>query len=525
MTKKFFVVILSFVFWSPLLQSRPMDEEEQPRSDRRVPCTWPDLMKMIDEKGVDAAFEAIRPPYKGTPLQEAIERGDSDFINTLIATSSNVNEKDNYGGTALYTAILGGKLGVVNTLVAAGAVVNTKTSHGNTPLFCAIGLPPAVPYKLEIVKALLTARANVNATNGDQQSTALHLAREIGNQEVIDALVIAGADVNAKDFLGRTPFQVPKIGETIEGLKNLEKVIRAVAKTGLKEKTSNDLHSTDTTSHPPSQEEAIANDDLEAPYKQGLFYRDHPEQDPGHAHAIEKFTRALELEHTHVKAMHNLAMLYLKLDNSQKAKEWFQKAADLGFEPSQRNLSKTKRTAKTASVPSNNSHRTSTASHRTASSLRDAIVNEDLKSMNELIAKGGNVNEKDANEWPLLFYAVRTGKIGFINTLIKAGADVNLVDNVGATALHFATMGNNSEIVGALITAGADVNARDNFGAIPLHVAVTANSMNAINTLIAAKADMRAKDSQGDTPLKIARIKGNTEVVRIFLAAGAHEQN
>ena len=274
----------------------------------------------------------------------------------------------------------------------------------------------------------------------------------------------------------------------------------------------------------PSLHNPIATDDLEALYTQGLFYRDHPDQDPGHVSAMEKFRKVLELDTTHVKAMHNLAALYFKLKDSQKAKEWFQKAADLGFEPSQRNLAKiedliTVATRAAKASTSSNAPRVDTAPHKTASSLREAIISEDLESMNELITRGINVNEKDANGWPPLFYAVRTGKLELINLLITNGADVTLVDNFGASALHFSVMGNNAEVIATLVTAGAKVNAIDSRRATALHVAVATGSKEAINALIKAGADVHAKDCEGNTPLEVARKQGNTEIVRAFREA------
>jgi len=54
--------------------------------------------------------------------------------------------------------------------------------------------------------------------------------------------------------------------------------------------------------------------------------------------ALMFFKSTLQFNNSHVGAMHNIAMIYLKLMNPERAKKWFAKAAALGFEPSDRNL-------------------------------------------------------------------------------------------------------------------------------------------------------------------------------------------
>ena len=57
--------------------------------------------------------------------------------------------------------------------------------------------------QVEIAQALITAGADVNAQNNSGY-TPLHRATN-GNTEIAQALITAGADVNAKDEFGYTP--------------------------------------------------------------------------------------------------------------------------------------------------------------------------------------------------------------------------------------------------------------------------------------------------------------------------------
>ena len=58
------------------------------------------------------------------------------------------------------------------------------------------------------VKALLNAKADVNAKKSDDGVTALMLAAQDGHKEVVQGLLNAKADVNAKENNGKTALQI-----------------------------------------------------------------------------------------------------------------------------------------------------------------------------------------------------------------------------------------------------------------------------------------------------------------------------
>ena len=64
-----------------------------------------------------------------------------------------------------------------------------------------------MPAAEEAVKLLLDAGADVNAVN-EADFTALHGAAYRGLNEVIQILVEHGANINARDFRGRTPYRL-----------------------------------------------------------------------------------------------------------------------------------------------------------------------------------------------------------------------------------------------------------------------------------------------------------------------------
>jgi ankyrin repeat protein len=163
------------------------------------------------------------------------------------------------GATPLWVAantangdVRGGGMGnensseIIQTLLAAGADYRLTTVDGTTPLMVAAGLGKST-HSPELrrgnrslgaeaaVKALVEAGADVNTAN-EADFTALHGAAYRGLDEVVSYLVAHGANINAREYKGRTPyrlaegskqsFQFQEFAETAELLKKLGANVR-----------------------------------------------------------------------------------------------------------------------------------------------------------------------------------------------------------------------------------------------------------------------------------------------------------
>jgi ankyrin repeat protein len=107
---------------------------------------------------------------------------------------------------------------IVRALVAGGANINLTTDDGSTPLMVAAGLgrstfQPGLQRGRRSVSAeamvsfLLDNGANIHTVN-EADFQAIHGAAFAGNNEVIKILVDRGANINARDYRGRTPYRI-----------------------------------------------------------------------------------------------------------------------------------------------------------------------------------------------------------------------------------------------------------------------------------------------------------------------------
>ena len=100
----------------------------------------------------------------------------------------------------LYESSLNGNLEGVMAALGQGGRVTVRNSGGFTPLLVA-----AFYGHKAICGLLLAFGSNVNEVVPATKATALHLAAGSGHNDIVEALLSCGAEVNAQDCLGATP--------------------------------------------------------------------------------------------------------------------------------------------------------------------------------------------------------------------------------------------------------------------------------------------------------------------------------
>ena len=121
-----------------------------------------------------------------------------------------------------------------------------------------------------------------------------------------------------------------------------------------------------------------------------------------------------------------------------------------------------------------------------------------------------------------LHAAAARGDAGKIEQLVAAGADINQRDAFGRTPLHVATFARQRAAVQALIKAGADKSAMENDRYDAVTIAAVADDEDTLRTLLSLGASAKLTTSRYDgTALIAAAHLGHDGVVRQLIAAGA----
>ncbi len=133
--------------------------------------------------------------------------------------------------------------------------------------------------------------------------------------------------------------------------------------------------------------------------------------------------------------------------------------------------------------------------------------------------KGQVVKSKIAQDFTnetALFDAIRAKDLKLVDELIAKGTDVNAVDKYGYTPLHVATRLNEYDVVEKLIENGATVNTTDKFGDTPL-LDSTRNGTNPMSKLLICNgANKNVEDKHNMTPLHNAS-KNNDLFIAMLL--------
>jgi len=163
------------------------------------------------------------------------------------------------------------------------------------------------------------------------------------------------------------------------------------------------------------------------------------------------------------------------------------------------------------------------ASAALAGPLHDAVKDDDLARLQELIAAGEDLAAQDRFVGTALHWAALTDNGDAARLLIDGGSDVNL-PKIGnqQTALHIAAQRGSVEVATLLIEAGADIEARDaDAGQTPLHIGSSLDHIDVVKLLIEAGADLEARNIGGTTPLTQAAAGNAADAIELLVAEGA----
>lgn len=133
-----------------------------------------------------------------------------------------------------------------------------------------------------------------------------------------------------------------------------------------------------------------------------------------------------------------------------------------------------------------------------------------------LLEHGADVNRRSQNGNTPLIAAANSGHADVAKVLLIHGANPNITNSIGDTPILLAAGGGYLEITKLLLAHGADVNHADNSGNTPLSMATAQGYKRVVKLLLAHGADVNHVDKYGNTPLSMAMQNGNTEIVGLL---------
>jgi len=121
------------------------------------------------------------------------------ILQLFLKSGAEVNKPSKNGATALWHAAYGGDYQCAKELVDYGADVNMAREDGETPLHAAAG-----NGRTEVMKLLLSKGANVNSAMEDGKTPLMRVHDAPGKQDNVKLILRAGAHLEARDKNGRT---------------------------------------------------------------------------------------------------------------------------------------------------------------------------------------------------------------------------------------------------------------------------------------------------------------------------------
>ena len=367
--------------------------------------------------------------HEGTSaLHYAAQEGHKDVALFLVEAGAHINALDTNGQTPLHLACWRNQTSVIPTLLSSGASADIVDSSGRTPLSWA-----SERGYLDVVRSLIEHRTNGSSStdidiDGSNQEmwTPLHFAAKNNHLEVVNELLRAQADVNARTIHRETPL-------TLSARKGYTSVVSALVAAGARPDTNLvwrvlDKGDADILALLLSSEKGV---DVNTPNDRGQTL----------------LQAAVQAGKTHASCV--AALIDAGADTNVRDGEGrhpLHLAVDLGTENVVRTLLFHRSPPGTPS---------STASSSAPSSPHGL-------DLNAVVSLDGSTP---------LHRAVYGGNEDVVRALLDGGADIDKADATGNTPLHLAVASGAQRVMYTLLQAGASLSAKNADGWTPVKLA------------------------------------------------------
>eukprot|EP00752_Nemacystus_decipiens_P006553 g5900.t1 len=524
------------------------------------PRAFRDLLPIADDLPATAGVNVDAVDSVGnSSLMWAATHGHLLVVEVLLEAGADVNLRDSVVGiAAVHCAAMNGHSEVLSTLLHSGADRDARDFRGRSALVYA-----AMGPHLGVVEILLASGVDVSASHTVTGGDALHYAVDRGHNEMVCALLHAGADKDRVDNDGDTPLILASsrghlsIVQTLLGAgadvhtrntaagraalyraagKGHDEIVGILLQNG----ADKDVLTTNGTS--PLWKAAAkghisvvvtlvaAGADVNIPSADGSVPLHHV-AGGGHVEVLSSLLRrGADVDAVDNKGRSSLAWAAKKC-HLHVVERLLAAGADINM-----------RSGYDETVPL---HHAAAGGHdRILAALlfqgadKDALDAQGKspliwatragRQVDVLLAAGARVNTRstDFQRYSALDWAVKGGDVRVVDALVSQGADIESCSFGGHRALHVAATHGQAAAVKALISAGAHMEHRTALGRTPILCACTCLTFDSLIALLDEGASVEVNDINGDTTLHwLCRAKrpGLEAVIQLLLLKGADE--
>ena len=427
---------------------------------------------------------------KATALHKAVSQRRVKAAKALIRHGANVNLREKAGNTPIFLAVTNSDKELVSMLLMAGASVHDTCLDGWSPLQRA-----ADNGHLGIVELLLNYGASV-IDRSARGLIPLHRAAGRGHLEVMEALIRVGSPINQVTYDNWTPLHgASSTGKhlAVKMLLDHGAEIDAISQDG-----RTPLLQSAREGHPLTIEVLLGR-------SPNLMVVDRFKQNCLHRAAGGGHKRVAELLLDHDESLRLRLLTSRKWGGLTPTEVAFANGHwEVGTYLQQREASLT---GSSCTQPSE---------------LHAAVIANDYALVKELVARGTDVNDQDANGFSPLQLAILLENDAIAELLLHhKDIDIALSTALGWQALHCAAKARKDDLVRLCLNKGAHVNAATVHGHTALHRACFSKSVDVTELLLDHGADIEARDEISFGPLATAAGAGSIAVVRLLIERGA----
>ncbi|PAV90747.1 hypothetical protein WR25_01610 [Diploscapter pachys] len=466
--------------------------------ERNEVAQWVETMK--DRVSVNDKDNSGR-----SALALSILRENADLFFSLLRLRADTNIQDSEERTPLYLALFEEEnANFVRELIGHEANVNAVVQR--KPLICHAADMENSDDSLRIVTLLIEQKANVNLPNVSDNKTALHIALDRKNNEIVQTLLESGAAVDVKDSEGET---------------SLHKAVRA-----------GELFTQIIVSHAKDIDCSVKNKNGTTALRLALNAKDYASASllvKAGADVFEKGRHGRSLLYEAIEENDDATAVFLLnnggIDEESGPESWLEMA-------SKRGLTQTVKTLCSSGISIN----VRTQSGKGYTVLKGVLEKGHYECAKLLVHFGIDLDswtetEDGEQTQTLLHLVMDLGNQQAAIFLIENGCDVNAKkkyrkeeDDDFSSPVHMAVAWGQTEVLKVLVKAGANLNVQDSDGRTPCHVAVREKHHDALKELLAAEdvTFVSMRDKFGHTTLSQAIANRDHESANLIVNRVPH---